>query len=517
MPWLLSFLIYFITSTFILTSIANFFIPVTRFISLLILFSSILSSSFGAFFIPLNIFLSGHSLRKLPKIPLWLFFFAMIIWAVVAIYRPTTESDATGYHLPIALLMNYSVWYPGIGQLSSTFGFPNGTSVLASIFTSFDILSLENIPNLLIWFILGMGIFSILVHNISTTFSFLLTLMFIFSPDFFWQSYNMATDLPCACFLFFGLIALSEDSIEDSFLFLALSAVFKTIGVLAFSLASPYLFFCFIKRQKSISPLHPKIVMSILLFLLSILRVYIATGNPIYPSLALNLASWGISSDIQYNFIKSELISYSGVDFTPFGLIMFLIYLFILPHKFNSSYWFSPFFVITLVASIHVCLSTQRYKLINLRHLYSSFILISLLLAWFLYSPLFRFIIGLFLFVNIKLLIFTYKSKMYNSYKPIIMASLCITLALFMVNAVRHIYQDVIPIIDESPQAIDKYMPWVKGSDSGKFTVKYTEDGFMYSKSTTQYCQKMRPPCVSARSLENEDILIKEFRKYNNM
>jgi hypothetical protein len=515
---LLGFLIYFVAYTFLFTTIANFFFPVTQFIAALILSSSIILSLWSSLLIPFSTFSSGYRSYKFPKIPLCLVFFAVIIWAVMAVYRPTTESDAIGYHLPLSLLMNYSVWYPGIGKLSLTFGFPNGTSVLASVFTTFGILSFENIPNLIIWLILGIGIFLVLIKNrISPLLSFFIALMYVFSPDMFWQSYNMGTDLPCACFLLFGLIALSEDNIEDGYFFLSLSATFKTIGTLAFLLALPYLAIYYLKRKKKISFLHPKLILSILIFFFSIARVYIATGNPVYPSWPLNLASWGISSDMQYDIIKRDLIYYSGVELTPAGFFRFILYLFLLPHKFNSSYWFFPFFLASFSASMRTFLSEPYYKFINLRDSYLLALVMLLLLAWLFYSPLFRFIAGVFMFVNIKLFIFTYKSKISYIYKYIILASLFITLTLFMFNAARHIYQNVIPVINGSPEAIDKFMPWVRGVDSEKFTVKYTDDGFAYSKSTTLYCQKMRPPCISIRSLENEDILVKEFRKYNKM
>jgi hypothetical protein len=517
MFWLFNFLVYLIVYSFLLAATANFFVPIALPVAAFLLVIASLVSTWSALFIPLHTFWLSPQTVAITKKSFYICIIAFLAWGAVAIYRPTTESDATGYHLPLSLLMNKSVWYPGISKLSSHFGFPNGTSVVASLFTSVGILSLENIPNLILWAVLGMGTFLFLVKKqIAPRLACSVALVTLLSPDMFWQSYNMGTDLPCACFLAFGLVALAEDNVGDSYLFLALSAAFKTIGLLALVIGLPYLLFRWLQRKTGPNGVELKVILGTLIVGLSLLRTYIATGNPVYPSLALDLAPWGISSELQRTIIARDLTSYSGVEYTPAGILFFVTSLFVFPHKFQSSHWFSPLFLAAFALSLYAFLREKHYQRLDGPTLYVTGLLALLSLAWFLYSPLVRFILGALIFVTLKQLIFIHSFNGFAVGRVLVRGSILITLGLFVFNVARHVYEDVVPVIKRSPAALDKFMPWVT-IDSTKYILQYTSDGFPYSKSATMLCHKMEPPCISRRSLAGDDFLIAQFRKHNKM
>ena len=190
--------------------------------------------------------------------------------------------------------------------------------------------------------------------------------------------------------------------------------------------------------------------------------------------------------------------------------------LFISPHKFKSSHWFSPLFVAAVASSAYAFLRENNFKRLGLPTVYIFGLLVFLSVAWFLYSPLIRFILGVLIFITIKQVIFIHKVSTPSPAHSILVSSIVITLVLFIVNVGKHVYEDVIPVINQSPTAVDKFMPWVT-TDKNMYTLKRTEDGFMYSRSSTMVCHKMRPPCISRRSLAGDEFLIKEYRRYNRM
>jgi hypothetical protein len=518
----LNFLIYFISYTFIIGGSVNFFLPISEVISLAIILISILFSWLSALFIPFDTFARDTSSLNLSKRSVTLILALIAAWTPIVIWRPTVGDDAIGYHLPLSLLMNHSIWYPGIAKLSSHYGFPNGISVVSSVFTAFEILSLENIPNLIIWYVLGSGIFLYLAsHGASPFQSGVISLIFILSPDMFWQSYNMGTDLPSACFLAFGLLALADRRWNDSYLFLALSATFKTLGAVAVVLVTPYLLFIKERRQGEFQILHLKTAIAILLLTVSVLRIYIATGNPFYPALPVNLANWGISSAIQETVINGVdretgpgLTEYVGIERTFLGYLAFAVYFLFFPYRVKSSYWFSPFLIAGFAVGIYYFVKEKYYRTVSVNAWYLFLVVQVLLMAWFFYSPVFRFAAGVFIFLGIELFLFC-KNHM-RSWLPrlVINGAMAFTLSLFTLNVFRHVDQNIIAVLRHTPEAVSKWMPW-EGPDRDKLSTKYTDDGFIYSKADAMYCQRMHPPCISMRSLADEPALIREYRKYN--
>ena len=528
---LFNFLIYNFVYIYILVSIINFYHCITSFISIFILIISAISSFFSIKFRPFRMFLFEIKYNYfLNKHILYLVFFILAIWLFIVINRPSTGVDANVYHLPLSLLINKSVWYPGIAKLSSHFGFPNGASVLASVFTSFDHAGFEGIPSIVTWIIYGIGIFLYLVKNhISAFTSLIITWMFLITPEIFLASYTMGTDLPCACFLTFGLMAIDSRKFEDTCLFFSLSAIFKTLGVLAFFMAIPYVLYMLIRKDGKRFIWTPKVLLSLVLLAISLLRVYIATGNPIYPAIPINLmAPWGISQDIQNDIIYGAygkytgggrgLKNYAGIERTLSGVVMFMIKFFVSPHGVKSGYWFSPFFAICLITSFLIIVKEKNFRFVNVNFFYTYFIISILTLSWMSYSPLFRFISGVLVYINIKLFIFVYIKK-YNIYKIINILTLYILVSLFSFNLYEKIDAEILPLINADQKKIESFMPWSgsRKSMAKIFTIEQTEGGFAYSKSTTNYCQRMPPPCINGRSLDNEKILIQLYRMYNDL
>ena len=135
---------------------------------------------------------------------------------------------------------------------------------------------------------------------------------------------------------------------------------------------------------------------------------------------------------------------------------------------------------------------------------------------WIAYSPLFRFILGVLIFINLQLFIFLY-NKSTRILRSISIAVLCGVLLIFSFNVYEKLTTTIFPLINASPKKIEQAMPWYEKEVATVFTTEQTDDGFIYSKSTTNFCQRMTPPCISRRSVADEKELIQAYRKYNKL
>jgi hypothetical protein len=265
----------------------------------------------------------------------------------------------------------------------------------------------------------------------------------------------------------------------------------------------------------------PKVVIAILLIGISVLRIYIATGNPVYPAWPVDLADWGISSDIQQKLINGTdaqtgpgLRQYVGVQRSLLGYVIFALSFVFVPHRVKSSYWFSPFLISSFIVGIYYFVKDKYYHSLSVNAWYLVAMLQVLLFVWLFYSPLFRFAAGVFIFITLKLYVFCQTHT--RSWRPRLFLSSAVglTLGFFTLNVARHVNHNIIAVLRHTPEAVTEWMPW-EGADRDKFTTNYTADGFRYSRADAMYCQRMLPPCISMRSLADAATLIHEYRKYN--
>lgn len=510
MALIVNLIIYNIIFTYLFTVSIIFFHPITRSISVGIILISLALSFISAFFLPLSIFISGQREREIPKVWAGVTFVLFVIWFFICLHRPTIDTDANVYHLPLSLLMNNSVWYPGIGKLSTVFSYPNGSSVLATVFTSFKMVGFENIPNLIIWIMLGMGIFIYLASKkVSLFIAFLVTILLVFTPVLFWQSYNMGTDLPTACFILFGFLALSDKKFEDSILFFSLSAVFKTLGLVALLFMLPYILFLKFRKKEKINLMQPKIILATFIFMLYLARMIIATGNPLYPAVCLKIAPWGISEDVQKRMIMN-IKTYSGVHMNFQGFFLFLKDFLFFPHRIKGEFWFWPFTAGCLIVFSYLFLKGRVNRRIDLNSGFIIFLICCLFGIWFIGSPLFRFIAGAFMFITLKLFIVCSRKYLPKLCRNLLYSSLVLTLSLFLFNAIVHIKQDALPLAHILRDASRD----LRGGEKTVLQVQ-TQDGFLYYRATMRYCGRSPVPCLSAYADGEEEQLIQEFRKCN--
>ncbi|MFH1777639.1 MAG: hypothetical protein ABH952_08810 [Candidatus Omnitrophota bacterium] len=511
MIYFINFLIYAITYCYLLTALIVFFHPITRIVSIIIIFLSALLAVKSAVLSCFSIFKSSPQLKAVPQVWQYLLLFLLSAWTYVVICRPTIDTDANIYHLPLALLMNYSVWYPGIGKLSLVFSYPNGTSVLASVFTSFEVIGFENIPGYLTWLLMGGGIFVYLTEKKIRFLNVLLvTLLFLLTPVLFWQSYNMGTDLPCSCFMLFGLLALCDKKYEDAALFFALSSLFKILGIIAYLFMVGYLFIMHFSRRERINWQGLKIILSFVLFIVYLVRMYVATGNPIYPALPLKLAPWGINIEVQRGIFNTIRV-YARVERSLLGFLIFLKDFLFFPQRVHGEFWFWPFSAACLISCIFLTIKNKLFSKINSNLLATMFLVLITFAIWFIGSPLFRFLAGILMFLTLKSFVLSHEFNLPHHYLGAIYVSLYVTLLLFVINAGQHIKNDVIPLVLASPEHIRQLTFYSKDL---VYTVK-TKDGFEYSKATARYCGRNIPPCIHAYAGDSEERLIQDYKKYN--
>ena len=205
------FLVFFMATVYVLVAGVNFSCPITQNVSFIIGLLSLILAIWKARSIHFKTFGEYNEIYAVYFLGLFL------ALGIVTVLKSSIFIDTHIYHLPLSLLMNKSIWFPGIGKISHHMAFANGTSVLSSIFTSTNIVGFENIINYLSWVMLGMGTFLYLIkQSINKYLSLFLSLVFMFSGDFFFQSYNMGTDLPCAMFMLFGLLAIKDKNYSES-------------------------------------------------------------------------------------------------------------------------------------------------------------------------------------------------------------------------------------------------------------------------------------------------------------
>lgn len=509
--------VWFVVFAYLFIAVVNFFSPIIPLIAFIIIVVSGLaafSASQSRFF---DTFKADYNTAELEKnAPFWFFISiaaVSLVWFLIVIFRSTLDTDANVYHLPLALLMNKSIWYPGIGKLCSLFGLPNGNSVLASVFTVTGVAGFENIPNLMIWFIFGAGIFAYLrLRGVPIVAAGLAVSALIFSPDFFWQSYNMGTDLPQACFLVFGFFAFSRDCLEEAFLFFALAAIFKPLGLVMFGMVFVWAVIRFVVFRKPCDLAHPALRWSVGLILVFLTRMFVATGNPVYPIGAFKFVSWGINPPDQ-KALSYVFSIYSGLNRTLGGYAEFIKYFFYAPHRFNSEYWFSPFFIISCVLSGYYFIKDREYKKISLN---TKAVLASLSVAiviWLYFSPLFRFIAGVFVFSTVIMFCSIYLPSRGRMARAIMMFFVAVTIGLFAINIIKHIKKDVIGVVAVPAVVTERFLPFSQSI----FSPVILPDGFKYWRSSSNYSGRMPSPCISRYSIGSADDLVKEYRRYNNL
>ena len=522
-------LVYGVAYGYLLTAAMNFFTKIAVLHSVVILAIALILSAVSAAKHPLETIALPMAEDATSRKVTWGLLYITFVWVLIVGSVPTTSVDANIYHLPLALLINESLWYPGVGKLSSHFGFPNGTSVLGSLFTSFGMPGLENIPNVIIWSIFALGIFLYLERNgINRSTGLAASLLFCFTPRLFLESYNIGTDLPLTCFLTLGLLAAYEKRPDDAFLFFALSTVFKSLGMVAAFLVIPYVVKAvWTVGDRRVSKL--KFVLAILLLVLSTMRIYIATGNPVYPAMPLNVAPWGIDIRTQSGLIHGEgsvgthlttagLRHYTGVERSPSGVMQFIINFTLRPYLVKSEHWFWPFLLGCALVSIRRIFKTRNYRdHFDATSIYVYGICVILTIAWFYYSPIFRFIAGVLVFVNLSLFVFAYRSPRLFHETIVVHLALYVTLALFLANVMQRVSTDIIPFLASSDRSDNRLMPWRRPNSESTFSIVRTVDGFLYSRSNSNYCHRLPPPCINARSIGAEETLVLEFRRYNGV
>lgn len=528
LSFILNFLIYTIAYLYTSTVIINFYYPITAFISAIVLFICIPLAILSSIFAPLNQFSLPQHKVKIDFIGVFAFFI-ILFWFSIVINRVSRGCDLLVYQLPLSLLMNNSIWFPGIGKISSTMAFSNGTSVLASPFTSFNRGGLEFIPGFTIWIIYGMGIFVYLVRRkINPYISFITASMFLLTPTFFWDHYNMGTDMPTACFLALGLLSLSDKNYRDSALFFALTALFKPLGQVTYIFLALgfclFLIYCFFTRKSqagreaadNVKKLwDSKVIFSLILFLLVSLRLYIATGNPFYPAVAIKTPSWGIpyaETKGLMEAIKDWMAPASErLQSSPIG---FLKDFFVFPKRINGGYWFSPFFLSCLVVSTYLFIKEKKYKNVSFNS-WLTFSLTMILLAGWLFSvPHYRFIGGVLVFICLALFCYSVRGKPGIVFKGAIYLSLLFTLAAFCINVKGHMDSYIITMYGLSLEEAEKHMPYYRESKE-IFSTVVMEDGFTYTVSKSAWCARSKPPCLNSYTIGNKDEIIERYKKYN--
>ncbi len=450
----LKFGVLFICFAYILTGVVNYFVP----ISIAAALSVIFFAGICAWFFGRNFSLKTFEIKEKLSMPFDFRFAEMaillilIIWAFIIFRRPVIGDDENIYHFPLALLMNFSRWYPGIGRINLAMAYTNGHSVLASLFTSSGIPGFENIFNYLIWLLFWAGLLLFMLKKGIKLFTALsVSAVFLLQPVMFWQSYNLASDMPAACFITLGLLALTERNFQEALLFMSMASAIKATGLAAlFFTVLYYLIFNIIKKEKIVLTL-PVALLSFAIVAVSLTRLFVATGNPLYPLVPINLAGWGMSVSEQKTYVLGPIVQCSGVVRSLSEVPRFLINFTIFPKRMVSNYWFFPFTGACLLGSFWAFAKKENRKDLDLHKGYVALMVAALFAVWFIGSPLFRFAAGLFIFVTLILFLYCQRRSLPILLTRLIQIALFGTLVVFVADVGKHIKEDVLPFL-KSPK-----------------------------------------------------------------
>lgn len=503
---------FWIGIAFIFTGIVNFFSPINSITSSLILILSLFVS-----FILSKMEFSNVTTHHLISgiIPKWVFyltFFVLILWIIIVLLHPAIDTDTHVYHLPLPLLMNQSIWYPGIVKINLNFGSPNGASVISSLFTSFNKMGLENATNLLLWLGLISSILSFLLKTqISLFLAIISTVLVVLQPDLFWQSYNMGEDLGACFFLGLGFLSWNEKKIGNAFWLFSLASIFRIFGAIALALIFIFEYLPLLLKKNFLLLKDIKIYLSLSVILIWSTRAWIGTGNPFYPTLPLSFAQWSIPVDIQTNFLNS-IKGYLNLDRNILNLPNFLYNLLLFPQKVKGSYFFWPPIFVSLSCIIYLK-KIHSIKLINYKIFFTLF---TLTILWYIGSPLTRFFLGpfLFLFLSTLSIYLNYINKTPKIFHFVFLASVILTFSAFSFNALKHFPKDIIPLFSFN-NSLDSLRPFLSYSKENIKEI-YNDDEFIYNQSDTTYCGWNRPPCFNHYSFGDPKLLASIYWKYNH-
>jgi len=505
---MISFISWYCICSYSLIVLCNFFTPITMSVGITCLVLSLLCALLFARKEPLSI--ESVYTREVNSIGLFLVLALAVLF--VLLQRPSIDTDASVYHMPLARLMNHSFWYPGIGLMSSHMAFANGSSVLTSAFTSFGIQGVEHVPNIMIWVLLGMAtyVFS-RKKNLPVIIASIMAVCFLLTPDMFWRMNNLGTDLPCACFILLALLFFSEKKWDDALLMAAFAGTFKPMGLLS----AGFIFVVVLWNNRSTIPVlfKTKCLIAYLLIALNITRMFVATGNPLFPMIPLKLVPWGASLSMQENLIRAIRV-YALPIRSITTIIPFFVNFVLSPSMVKSSYWFSPLFgLVSLGAAMCFIKERVAKKPFNIHILVISLLIAFLLSTWFMGSPLFRFIAGVLMYLLVEFFAYVYDVICNRALKGLFIGVLCLVVGLFAFNVYQHFKNNIVPFIKEP--GTRQHMPY-KREDA--YTIVTLPDGFTYTRSDWGYCGYFSPPpYFHAWSMESEEEIIARYRKWNKV
>lgn len=495
---------YFIVFLFLVTGVTNFFTEISPYIAGGIILGSGVGAVMSALYRPFRLFC--YEKKKYFFVhDRYLFLLGVLLgFFVYFLQRPTLDADAHVYRLPLARLMNGSVWYPGIGGLCSLFGFANGDAVLASLFTSFGRRGLESMPNMVIYFLMISTIIAYLKrHGVRSIDVVLLVCVVSLCPDLFWQAYNMGSDLPAAYFCLLGFFSIEQRNYDEALFFFAATSMFKPLCLPVCVIIIIYILF---KKRGYERQLicNFYVGLGVLILTLVSLRKFYAVGNPLFPVVAFCGADWGMPRCLQQAFVSGALKGYVAISYTFKGILFFCKDILFRPHFVQSSFSFLPLFLVVVPASIwqsceeRTFLVSQEGKLLVV-------ICVCLMVLWFCSSPVFRFLIAPFAYIFLRMIIFVLNGNTFRYYKYVLRAAVACFVFLFCFNIVHHMYSDVYPFFFETDYR--KRLPY----DGSIFKVKTSAEGLQYVVSETTFCHDAIIPCMNSYSYEAEEPAIKRF------
>lgn len=396
-----SLIAYYTFAAYFLACGVNFFVPIGPWTAAAILLGGGLFARLASRRWPIL-----HGLATAPGIEgwgrsaRWAALAGLGLLGVLVGSRPCYGIDANQYHLPIAVLMNDSRWYPGIGSLNNAFGILHGNSILAAPLTAWGWPGIENAVNYFFW--IGLGAFVLRIATRSETPRWLAVSvagLVLFQYNTLSAGFNMGNDLAQGYFLLLGLYALYRGRAEDALLLTALSSVFRITGQVAFGLV--FLWIAFRETRRLITP---KGMMACAIVLLALVRTHIGTGLPLYPVPLplLPVPDWGMPMESITRMGSSMVAVQPKVEMSVGGILEFVARFMIYPKSVRSPWWFSQILIASLLG---LCFSWRRtagrLRAVTSDGRAAFGVTVLVLLFWLFTKPQYRYAAGAWLFLTL--------------------------------------------------------------------------------------------------------------------
>jgi hypothetical protein len=513
--------VYFIALLYALVVSINFIAPIAGWTAGMILALSAAGAWAVARWAPLDMPEARSRVGTAPRRgPRWMPLVGVCLCVIlggIVVSRSCIGVDSNMYHLPISILCNQSIWYPGIGNLNDAYGILHGNSILAASFTAIGWSGSENIINYAIWCYL-----IYFIGRLCSSFSWPMwlsaacALMIGMQYNILSAAFNMGNDLGQTAFMCMSMVLLFRGARGDALLLMAIAASFRITAQAGYALL--FLYLLAVNRNDLLSG---RALFSYLLVILAVARTFVGTGMLAYPVELpfMSAPEWGVPADMVADMGRSMLNVQPRVEYSLAGLGAFWLRYFVVPKTVRSAWWFSPVFVVSAMAcTIQWRRVTDRARMLNRDQWAAVGLAFGILLFWILTKPQFRYAAGAWVFATVGLMHTAWRVGSRWQKRIVASATLCVCALFFAREAGRYsgmFYHQWRAGCGNHINSLTMSSMLSGRTYDSIVELRRTSLGEFYMWTDGNLIGRTHQPVVSRRTMRNDEDVVHEFYRWN--